>query len=55
MIFISHRLSTTRMADCIYLIEDGVIAEHGSHEELMRQNGRYAEMFNLQAGQYRQG
>lgn len=54
VIFISHRLSTTRMADKIYMLEDGRIIEAGSHDELMAQNGKYAEMFNLQAEKYLQ-
>lgn len=53
VIFISHRLSTTCMADRIYMLENGEIAECGSHEELMRANGKYAEMFNKQAEKYR--
>lgn len=53
VIFISHRLSTTCMADRIYMLENGEIAECGSHEELMRENGKYAEMFNKQAEKYR--
>lgn len=55
VIFISHRLSTTRMADIIYMLEDGQIAEQGSHEELMELNGKYAAMFNMQAEKYRTG
>lgn len=51
-IMISHRLSTVRDADCIYLIENGEIAESGSHSQLMKQNGRYAAMFNMQAEKY---
>ncbi len=53
VIFISHRLSTTVMADCIYMLENGEIVESGSHEELMAQNGKYAYMFNLQADKYK--
>ena len=53
VIFISHRLSTTRMADRIYMFEDGRIVEHGSHDELMRAGGQYARMFELQAEKYR--
>ncbi|KAG8904992.1 hypothetical protein FRB99_000906 [Tulasnella sp. 403] len=48
-IYVSHRFSTTRRADKIAVVEDGTIAELGSHDELMKLNGRYAELFNLQA------
>lgn len=54
VIFISHRLSTTRMADRIYMFADGSIIEEGSHDQLMALNGKYAEMFNLQAEKYRE-
>ena len=54
VIFISHRLSTTRMADRIYMFEDGRIVEQGSHDELMKLGGKYAYMFNLQAEKYKQ-
>ena len=52
MIFISHRLSSAIDADRIYLIEDGSVAEVGTHGELMEQNGKYAEMFRRQAENY---
>jgi ATP-binding cassette subfamily B protein len=52
VIFISHRLSTTRMADQIFMMENGEIIERGSHNELMKRNGKYAEMFRLQAEKY---
>ena len=52
VLFISHRLSTTVMADEIYMLENGEIIEHGSHEELMELNGKYAYMFKLQAEKY---
>lgn len=52
MIFISHRLSSAVDADRIFLIEDGSIKESGSHSELMRLNGSYAEMFKAQAESY---
>lgn len=52
VIFISHRLSTTRLADKIFMLENGKIIEAGSHEELLRLNGKYAEMWRVQAGQY---
>jgi len=52
-IFISHRFSTVRLADRIIVLEHGRIIEHGSHQELMQLEGRYAELFNLQAEAYR--
>ncbi len=52
VMFISHRLSTTVMADEIYMLENGEIIEKGSHEELMALNGKYAYMFRLQAEKY---
>lgn len=53
VIFISHRLSTTVMADVIYMLENGEIVESGSHDELMALGGKYAYMFNLQAEKYK--
>lgn len=55
VIFISHRLSITRNADKIFMLEDGSIIEEGTHEELMNVKGKYAEMFNMQAEKYREG
>ncbi|MBE6772356.1 MAG: ABC transporter ATP-binding protein [Ruminococcaceae bacterium] len=52
VIFISHRLSTTRHADRIFMLENGKIVESGSHDELMELNGKYAYMFRLQAEKY---
>jgi ATP-binding cassette, subfamily B, bacterial len=52
-LFISHRFSTVRMADRIVVLEDGRIAEDGSHEKLLDLGGRYAEMFEMQAASYR--
>jgi ATP-binding cassette, subfamily B, bacterial len=52
-IVISHRFSTVRIADRIAVIVDGKVAELGSHEELLRANGRYAQLFELQAAGYR--
>ncbi len=54
VIFISHRLSTTRDADCIYMFENGEIIEQGTHQELMELNGQYADMFQCQAKYYQQ-
>lgn len=50
--YISHRLSTTRDADRIILLEKGCIAEEGTHESLLEMNGKYAEMWRVQAGRY---
>jgi ATP-binding cassette, subfamily B, bacterial len=52
-LLISHRLATVRMADRILVLENGHIAEQGQHEELMQTSGLYAEMFELQAANYR--
>ncbi len=52
VVFISHRLSTTRIADRIYMLEKGWIIEEGSHAELLSRKGKYAEMWKVQAGQY---
>lgn len=50
--YISHRLSTTRDADRIIMLERGRIIEEGTHTELLALNGKYAEMWNAQAGKY---
>jgi ATP-binding cassette subfamily B protein len=52
-LLISHRFSTVRMADRIYVVEDGRIVEAGSHDELMLLAGQYAAMFRMQAAPYR--
>lgn len=54
VIFISHRLSTTRHADRIYMFDSGRLVECGSHDELIKKGGKYAYMFNLQAEKYRE-
>lgn len=51
-VLISHRFSTVRMADRILVLEKGELLEIGSHQELLRKNGRYAELFALQAKGY---
>jgi ATP-binding cassette subfamily B protein len=50
---ISHRFSTVRSADRIYLMRRGAIVEQGTHEELIAAGGLYAELFGLQATPYR--
>ncbi len=52
-LFISHRFSTVRMADRIVVLDNGKIAEEGSHHQLTSLGGRYAEMFEMQAASYR--
>jgi ATP-binding cassette subfamily B protein len=52
-LLISHRFSTVRMADRILVLEGGKIAEQGKHDDLVRESGRYAQMFELQAANYR--
>jgi ATP-binding cassette subfamily B protein len=52
-VLISHRFSTVRMADRILVLEKGQLIESGTHEELLEQEGRYAELFQLQAKGYR--
>jgi ATP-binding cassette subfamily B protein len=52
-LFISHRFSTVRSADRILVLENGRIAEEGTHDQLASMGGRYAEMFEMQASSYR--
>ena len=51
-VFISHRLASTRFCDRIILLENGEIAEIGTHSQLMEQGGKYAELFELQSSYY---
>ena len=51
-VYISHRLASTRFCDRIIFLADGKIREMGSHEELMEQGGRYAELFRVQSKYY---
>ena len=53
VIYISHRFSASKIADKIYFMENGRIIEQGTHDELIRQKGKYADMFNLQAKYYK--
>ena len=54
-VFISHRFSTVRLADRIFVLEHGTIKEAGTHEDLLALGGTYADLFNLQAAAYRSG
>ena len=52
-VMISHRLSSITLCDKILVLEGGRITEQGTHAQLLRQNGRYAYLFNLQASKYK--
>jgi ATP-binding cassette subfamily B protein len=52
VLLISHRFSSVRSADRIYVLHEGRVVESGTHDELMRLGGRYAELFTLQASAY---
>lgn len=54
-VFISHRLASTRFCDRILFVKDGIIAEQGTHEELLAQGGSYAKLFDIQARYYQEG
>ncbi len=51
-LFISHRLSSVKDADIVFMLENGTVVEYGSHRELMSQKGKYCEMFTKQAQNY---
>ena len=53
-VYISHRLASTRFCDRILLLENHRIAEEGTHEELLRLGGRYAELFDVQKKYYQE-
>ena len=52
-LFISHRLASTRFCDRIFYLENGRIVEVGTHEELLAKNGKYSEIFAIQAQNYK--
>lgn len=54
-LFISHRLASTKFCDRILFLEDGRIAETGTHDELLQKNGKYAEVFAVQSQYYKEG
>ena len=54
VLLISHRFANVRSADRIFVLADGRIRESGSHDELMALDGRYAELFRLQADGYQE-
>ena len=54
-VFISHRLASTRFCDRIIFLSNGQIAEEGTHNELLRLNGAYANLFEIQSHYYREG
>jgi ATP-binding cassette subfamily B protein len=53
VLLISHRFSTVRLADYIYVLANGIITESGTHEELIQKGGKYAQLFQIQATSYR--
>ena len=53
-VFISHRLASTRFCDRILLLEEGRITEEGTHGELLKRNGKYAQMYRVQSKYYEQ-
>lgn len=54
-VFVSHRLASTRFCDRILFLKDGAVAEEGTHEELLRKNGLYATLFDVQSRYYKEG
>jgi ABC-type transport system involved in Fe-S cluster assembly fused permease/ATPase subunit len=55
VLFVSHRLASTQFCDEIVLIENGTIVEKGTHQELLEKDGRYSELFMVQAKYYQSG
>ena len=54
-VYISHRLASTRFCDRIIMIGDGGICEEGTHEELLKRGGKYADLYEIQSKYYREG
>ena len=54
-VYISHRLASTRFCSRILMLEQGEIQEEGTHEELLRQSGKYAALYEVQSKYYREG
>jgi ATP-binding cassette subfamily B protein len=52
VVLVTHRLASVRRADRVYVLDQGQVVEHGTHEQLMALNGRYAELYLLQAEQH---
>lgn len=53
VLFITHRMSTAALADKVYFMENGCLVESGTHDELIKQNGKYAELWNKQTAYYK--
>ena len=53
VLLISHRLGSARLADRVVFLKDGVIVEHGTHDELVEAGGAYSKLFTIQAEWYR--
>ena len=54
-IYISHRLASTRFCNRILMLDHGKICEEGTHEELLKAGGKYAELYEIQSKYYREG
>lgn len=54
-IYISHRLASTRFCDRIIMIDNGGICEEGTHDQLLKLGGKYADLYEVQSKYYREG